>query len=247
MSKTAGFGDNLYIGGYDLSSDVTAVTRIGGGPATLDVTPINASAYVRLGGLRDGVMEFTTAIDPALNAEHTALSPLPVTDVICTYFRGTAAGNDCASCNGRQVNYDWTRGTDGMLAAAVQVTADGYGVEWGTQLTAGIRTDTAATAGTAFDLGAGTAFGAQAYLQVFGFTGTDATVKIQHATTSGGSYSDLIAFNQTTAGRGGQRAATANNATVNEFLKVTTVTTGGFTSLAFAVQITVNPIAGQVF
>ena len=39
----------------------------------------------------------------------------------------------------------------------------------------------------------------------------------------------------------------SNVTTVNEFLKATTVTTGGFSSLTFAVMVVVNPIAGVVF
>lgn len=247
MTKTSGLGDQFYIGGYDLSGNVANLSRIGGGPGSLDVTPINASAYVRLGGVRDGGMDFTTFFDNAAGAEHPALSPLPTADVIASYYRGAVVGNDCANQVSKQVNYDWTRGTDGGLTATVQCVANSFGLEWGTQLTAGIRTDTVATVGPFFDLGASSAFGAQGYLQAFAFAGTDVTVKIQHATTSGGVYSDLITFTQLTTSRHAERVVVSNATTVNEFLKVTTVTTGGFTSLAFAVGITVNAIAGQVF
>jgi hypothetical protein len=247
MTKTAGMGDQFYIGGYDLSGNVANLSRIGGGPGALDLTPINSSAYVRLGGVRDGSMDFTTFFDNAAGAEHPALSPLPTADVIASYYRGTVAGNDCANLVAKQVNYDWTRGTDGGLTATVQCTANAFGLEWGTQLTAGVRTDTVATVGAFFDNGAAFAFGAQAYLQAFAFAGTDVTVKIQHATTSGGAYSDLITFTQLTTSRHAERVVVSNATTVNEFLKVTTVTTGGFTSLAFAVGITVNTLAGQVF
>jgi hypothetical protein len=240
-------GDNFYIGGYDLSGNVASLSRIGGGPVALDLTPINSSAFVRLGGLRDGGIDFTTFFDNAAGAEHPALSTLPTADVIASYYRGAVAGNDCANLVAKQVNYDWTRGQDGSLTGAVQCVANAFGLEWGTQLTAGVRTVPVATVGAFFDLGASSAFGAQGYLQVFAFSGTDVTVKIQHATTSGGAYSDLIAFTQVTTGRQAQRVVVSNATTVNEFLKVTTVTTGGFASLAFAVGITVNAIAGQVF
>jgi hypothetical protein len=248
MAKSTGLGDNFYIGGYDLSGNVSALTRIGGGPAALDVTPINSSAYQRLGGNRDGSMEFTTFMDTAIGFEHAALSTLPTADVISSYYRGQVIGNACANLVAKQVNYDWTRGTDGSLTAAVQCVANGFGLEWGSQLTAGVRTDSTATAGTFFDNGAGFTFGAQGYLQVFAFAGTDVTVKIQHCTTSGGAYTDLITFTQVTSGtRQAQRVVVSNVTTVNEFLKATTVTTGGFSNLVFAAGVTVNQVAGQVF
>lgn len=247
MAKTTGLGDNFYIGGYDLSGNVSNISQISGGPASLDVTPINASAYVRLGGQRTGDMDFTTFMDVAAGAEHTALSGLPTADVIASYYQQPAVGNACANMVAKQINYDWTRGQDGTLTAAVQCQSNSFGLEWGTQLTAGIRTDTTATAGTFFDNGASSSFGAQAYLQVFGFTGTDVTVKIQHATTSGGTYTDLITFTQVTSGNQAQRVVVSNSTTVDEFLKVTTVTSGGFSSVKFAVGITVNATAGQVF
>jgi len=199
--------------------------------------------------LRDGTIEFVTYLDiSAGNSAHALLSQLQTTDVICSYFRGTTLGNPAASLNAKQIDYAPTRASDGSLSLAVQMLGDGNGLEWGSMLTAGKRTDTSATAGSFFDNGAAFAFGAQAYLQAFSFSGTDVTVKVQHATTSGGSYSDLITFSQITGSTPlAQRATVSNVTTVNEFLKVTTVTTGGFSSLVFAVMINVNQVAGVVF
>lgn len=247
MSKQNGLGCALYAGGFDLSGDTQSFTAHGG-PAALDATDITQSGFARLGGKRDAAIDWVSFMDPAAGAEHDALSPLPTTDQIATLLIGPiAVGCPALSQVSKQINYDPARGADGMLTFAINDQANGYGQEWGIVLTAGKRTDTAATAGSPYDNGAGFTFGAQGYLQVFSFTGTDATVKIQHATTSGGVYSDLIAFTQTTSAPGAQRVATSNTTTVNEFLKVTTVTTGGFSSLVFAVQVTVNKIAGVVF
>ena len=186
--------------------------------------------------------------DTAALASHVALSPLPTTDVITTALIGPIAiGCPAVSQVSKQINYDGTRATTGEFTLAVNEQSQGFSQEWGVALTAGKRTDTTATAGSPFDNGAGFTFGAQAYLQVFAFTGTDVTIKVQHCTTSGGSYTDLITFTQTTTAPGAQRVAVSNVTTVNEFLKVTTTTSGGFTSVTFAVQVTVNTIAGQVF
>ncbi len=242
MAKTSGLGDNFYIGGWDLSGDIASLDQVSAPLAVLDVTPINSFANVRIHGLRDGDLQFTSFFDAA--DEHMILSALPRTDTIATYFRGTAVGNPAMSINGKQINYDPTRDATGGLTLKVEVQADGYGLEWGKMLTAGLRTDTTATTGSAFDQGAGTTYGGQAYLQITAFTGTSVDVQIQHATTSGGSYATLIDFGSQTSA-GAFRQTVSNTTTVDEFLKV--VTTGTFSTVTFAVMFVQNQIAGQVF
>lgn len=307
--KTSGLGDNFYIGGYDLSGDLASVDQISGGPALLNVTPISKSANVRIGGLRDGSMQFTTFFEnssavsspavpattvaqvstynfpvlvnviggtvsnvavngsnvgsgdgtyllPALGTiiltysaaptwawtlvgtEHNALSALPRTDTIASYFRGTALGNPAACVNGKQLNYDGTRDNSGNLTLKVEVQGNGFGLEWGQMITAGLRTDTTATTGAAYDLGAGNTHGAQAYLQLVDLVGTSVDVKVRHCTTSGGTYADLIDFGSQAA-IGSFRGTAAG--TVNEFLKV--VTSGTFTYATFAVAFMINTAA----
>lgn len=248
MAKTTGLGDNFYIGGFDLSGDVGSLSTVHGGPAALDVTPINASAFVRLGGLRDGSIEFSTFFENTTSGqgfEHNALAPLPTADVIASYFQGTAVGNAAAGQVSKQVNYDWTRGQDGSLTASVQCVSNAFGLEWGTQLTAGLRSDTTATTGAFFDWGASSAFGAQAYFQLVSFTGTSVTIDVQAATTSGGTYTTTGLTTTAMTAVGAQRLATSNAATINEFTKV--VTTGTFTNAVFAVMVVRNALAAQVF
>jgi len=156
MAKQSGLGDNFYIGGYDLSGNVSSLDQASGGPALLDVTPINVSANTRIGGLRDGDLQFTSFFDPSV--EHPALSTLPRTDVIASYLRGNATGNPAACIYGRQLNYDPTRDTSGNLTLKVEVQGDGYGLHWGTQLTPGIYTTSNSLTGqnTGFEGGIGT-------------------------------------------------------------------------------------------
>lgn len=245
MAKQSGLADNFYIGGYDLSGDVSSLDQISGGPALLDVTPINASANVRIPALRSGDMQFTTFFDPASGLEHAALSTLPTADVIAMYLRGTTIGNPAAAINGKQINYDWTRDNTGALTGKVEVQSNKYGLEWGKNLTAGLRTDSTATTGSAFDDGAASSFGGQAYFMVTAFTGTSVTIDIQSCTTSGGSYATTGLTSAAFTGIGAQRIAVSNTTTINEFLKV--VTTGTFSNAVFAVVFVRNSVAGQVF
>lgn len=158
LSKQSGLGDALFVGGYDLSGDTQSLGAIGGGPAVLDVTGINKSAYERIGGERDGRIEWSSFFNAASAHAHPVLKTLPTADVHIMYCRGTTLGNSCASMVGKQLNYDGNRGDDGAFTFALQAQANGYGLEWGRLATAGVRTDTGATNGTAISYDGGTAY-----------------------------------------------------------------------------------------
>jgi len=246
MAKQGGLGDNFYVAEFDLSGDVGSIGNISGGPAALDVTPVNKSGHERIGGLRTGVMEWSTFFNDADNQAHEALSSLLTTDRVVSYFRGTTLGNPAASEVAKQVNYDGNRANDGGLALAVQALANGYGVQWGRQATAGTRTDTGATNGSSIDDGAASSFGLQAFLHVFAFTGTDATVKLQESSDDGGgdAFADVTGggFTQVT-GVTSERIATADDLAVERYLRVVTTTSGGFSSMDFAVVVVRNETA----
>lgn len=250
MAKSSGLGDGLLIAGYDASGDIQALGNIGGGPAALNMTGINKSAYERIGGLRSGQIEMTTYFNhvAVTGATHDKLATLPTSDVILSYLRGTTLGDPAASIVAKQINYDATRGDDGMLTFAVSAQSNGYGIEWGRQLTAGVRTDTGATNGTSIDTTASASFGGQAYLHVTAFSGTDVTIKIQDSADNV-SFTDVasFAFTAVTAAPTSERIALSNTATIRRYVRAITATTGGFTSVSFAVNMIKNEIAGQVF
>lgn len=314
MAKTSGLGDNFYIGGYDLSGDVSAVDKISGPIATLDSTGINKSANERLFGTRDAALQFTTYFNntgttstpgfpasttPVTNtnawpvfvtitggtltqvfvngvqvgttagtyvvpafgtisvtysvaptwawagvlAEHNALSTLPIADEVATYFRGAAQGGPAGCVLGKQINYDGTRDNKGALTFQVEVDGDGFGMEWGIQMTNGLRADTVATQGPSVDNGALSAFGAQAYFNLVAIIGTSVDILVEHSVDNS-AFTTLIDFGSqasVTSGRG----FVSNTTTVNRYVRVTT--TGTFTYAQFAVMFNRNTIAGQVF
>lgn len=244
MAKQSGLGDRLFVAGFNLSGDIGSLGTIGGGPAPLEVTGIDKSAIERIGGVRDGTIEFSAWFNKATDRAHLRLSPLSTADQIVTYCRGTTLGNPAAAMVAKQINYDGDRGADGSFTLAVQALANGYGLEWGRQGTAGIRTDGSATNGSSIDDTASTAFGLQAYLHVFAFTGTSVTVKIQESSDDGAgdAWADVTGGGFTAAtGVTSQRIATATNLTVERYLRV--VTTGTFSDAQFAVCIVRNQTA----
>jgi hypothetical protein len=236
----------LYVAGFDASGDIQQLGSIGGGPALLNFTAINKSAYERQGGLRSGQIEYTAFFNtvPVTGGIHEKLAALPRTDQILTYCRGTTLGDPAASLVAKQVNYDPTRADDGMLTFGVSAQSNGYGIEWGRQLTAGLRTDTAATLGTGIDTTASASFGGQAYLHVTAFTGTDVTIKIQDSADNV-TFADVagFAFTQVTAAPASERIALGSTATLRRYLRATTVTTGGVTSVTFSVNVIKNDTA----
>jgi hypothetical protein len=247
VAKQSGLGDNFYVGGVDLSGDISALDQISTARAVIDVTGIDKSANERIHGIKDGGFAFTSFFNPSAGQAFPTLKALPTADVACSYFRGTTIGNPAASCIGKQINYDGNRTDSGELTFKASVQGNGYGLEWGRMLTAGKRTDTTATSpATGVDTLASASFGAQAYLHVFAFTGTSVTVTLQDS-------ADNISFTAmgtpmvfaaaTTVGT--QRISIANTSTVRRYVRA--ITTGTFTNAVFAVNLVKNEEAGVVF
>lgn len=235
MSKSGGMGDNFYVDGFDLSGDINSLSRIGGGPAALDMTDITQSAFERAGGLKDGAMDFTSYMNDSVGHATAVLNDLPTTDIQFYYARGTTIGNAAAVMIAKQNNFDGTRATDTMLTFQVAAQSNGFGLEWGNQLTAGKRSDTTATSpATGVDFLASTSFGWQAYLQVFTFTGTSCTVTLQDSADNA-AFAGFTgsAFTAATARSTQRLASSSPTATVRQYVRA--ITTGTFSQCTFAV------------
>lgn len=232
MSKESGIGDQLYLDSTDLSGTTGAISAISAPFAQLSVTDITQSAPQRLAGQMDGTITFSSWFDPTV--AHPKLSALPTGDAYGTYFHRATLGNPAASLVAKQIGYDPNRGADGSLAVATTLTANGYGLEWGKQLTAGKRSDTTATNGTSVDGSAATALGLVAYLHVFSFTGTSCTVTIQDSADNS-SFSAITggAFTAAT-GTTKERIETATNGAVRRYVRI--ATSGTFSQCTFAVN-----------
>lgn len=246
MAKETGLGDFFFLDGYDLSGDVGAISNLHGGPNPIEVTGINKSAYERLGGQFSGEVEWAGFWNTAAGQEHAALSPLPVTDRICSYYHQAIIGYPAASMQLVQGNYDPTRSDKGELTTKLQGESDLWPLEWGEQLTAAQINITTAGSQNGFDYGATlgtTAFGLQAYMHVFAVTGTSATVNIQHSNDNAGTdpYTTVASFAAATTGHTAQRIATSGATSIKRWLRVNV--TGTFSSFTFAVMAVKNATA----
>lgn len=244
MAKTTGMGAAFYIDGYDLSGDIGSLSRISSTRGVTEVPGIDVSAQERLHVHKDGGLEYSAWFNPTTGQSHPVLSVIPSTDRHAMYLHRATLGAPAAACVAKQTDFSPNRPADGSFTLGVTVESNAYGLEWGDMLTAGKQTDTAAGNGTGVDLLASTAFGLQAYLQVFSFTGTSVTVTIQESSDNGvgDAWAAVTggAFTAATA-RGTQRIQTARGQTVERYLRV--ATTGTFTSAVFAVMVVKNPVS----
>lgn len=255
MAKSSGLGGALYVSGYDVSGDIQQFTA-SSPRQTIDVTGINKKAFERIFGTRDGNIDMTTFFNPsevAGNSIHQRMSPLPTADQLVTASPIEPVLGGMAACLiSKQLNYDMKRTNSGEVNFDVSSQANGYGLEWGSLLTAGTRTDTAATNGASVDFGVGSPplfngsalFGAQFYLHVFAFTGTSVTVKIQESSDNGAgdAWADVTGATFTAAtGITFQRLETARGQTVERYLRA--VTTGTFSNAVFSVVAVRNDVS----
>jgi hypothetical protein len=244
MAKGDGLGVRLLVAGYDISGDIGSIERIAGGHAVNPNTGVDKFAVEREALLVDGGFDYTAFFNKAAGQAHLVLRDLPTADEQTMYLHKTTIGNPAAACVAKRIDYAGPkRAATGQMVFNISVVANGFGLEWGRQLTAGLRTDTGATNGTTVDFGQANAFGLQAYLQVTGFTGTDATVKLQMDDNSGFTTPTDVTgggFAAITTAPQAQRIQTSRTFAVERYLRVTTTTSAGFSSLAFAVMVNVN-------
>lgn len=242
MAKQSGLGDLVLFAGVDVSGDVGSLGEIGGGPAAEPITGVDKSAVERIGLLRDGRMNWSSWFNPA--RAHLTYNDLPTTDVFVAYGRGRSLGSPMAALNAKLVDYAGTRAANGSLTFGLQAVGNGYGLEWGEQITAGLRTDTGATSpATGVDFtDVSTLFGWQAYLQVTAFTGTSVTVTLQDSADNS-AFANLTgaAFTAVSAAPAWQRLEGGRTATVRRYVRA--ITSGTFSSASFNVMFVRNRTA----
>lgn len=153
MAKESGLGQQIYVGGYDLSGDVGVINNAACPRALFEVTAINKSAVERVNGRADGLIDFNSWFNDAALAEHPALKTLPTTDVLVLWATGGSVGDPAMALTAKQANYDGSRGADGSLAFNVAASVNGVAPEWGEMLTSGQDTHASASSSASKDDG----------------------------------------------------------------------------------------------
>lgn len=234
VTKRTGLGDNLYVHGYDLSGDTGSIDNLACPRPLLDVTGINKSAFERVMGRSDAQVDWTSWFNDAALAAHAALSPLPTTDIIISYLRGTSQGDPAAMAVVKQLNYDPSRQADGALSFGVQAQGSaGVALEWGEQLTAGQDTIASSGAQASKDDGASSAAGLAAVLQVVDIDSGTPTVVIEDSANDS-TWATLISFTAVANGSEPTAERKTVSGTVNRYLRLNP--TGTFSDLDLVVS-----------
>lgn len=166
MAKRSGLGNRLYVGGYDISGDVGAISTLSTPRGVQDVTGIDKSANERNLLKADADLSFDTWFNDASNEIHTALSGLPTTNRQAIFAISTTRGEPGFAIQAKQLNYDWNRAADGALSGSTSLSQAGGNVPaWGDMIA---MKETIASAGSLTgDIDVQTTAGVVCYLQIF--------------------------------------------------------------------------------
>ena len=236
MAKKSGLGQQIFVHGYDLSGDVSAINNAGSPRDLLDATALNASAHERFVGLSDGNLGVSSWFNDATEQEHDAFKGLVTTDRIVVWAFGATRGDVAACLVAKQLNYDGSRGTDGSLSFTIDTqAASGVPLEWGNTLTTGKETHGSAGSSTSRDDGAATSAGMVGYLSITDIDSGTPTVTIQQSSDNGSSdaFATVLSFTAVAAAAAPTSERVTVSGAVERYLRITT--TGTFSNLDFCV------------
>lgn len=227
MAKTSAKNGIILIGGYNLSTyamDYEANESVD----PVEVTGLSDGSHNFIPGQRIARITSNMLWDVAANKVHAAIAALP-TKHVTIMPEGYVLGNPTISMPFMQANYN----PSGNPASAISVGAieflsygDNAGIEHGYALAHDTITST--TTGTGFDdiSGAAVTAACSGTLHVWTPTSTDTyVVKIQHSTTLGSGYADLVTFTLNGTARNSERVAVASG-TVNRYRRIVATRTG---------------------
>lgn len=236
MAFEAGYNARLLLGSYSLSQFTDSISTASS-TDMLDVTVHESTSHAKefIPGLSSSTLTVKGPAD--VSGSSTALvgqlntwkggSGTPVT----FGHKGFAVNQDILLVNGLETTFDVSSTVAGRVEWSAAALNHNLTSHNGVSLH-DLSAETATGNGTEVDSGASSANGAVGHIHVTAFSGlTSMAVKVRHATSSGGTYSDLLTFT-TATGLTSERVTVTG--TVNQFLKLafTAVGTG---SITFAV------------
>lgn len=250
MAISSAIGGRAFLDEFNLSDTTSHVAAMQFDVGQLNKTTIQDSAMARLDGLRDGRLATVSHFDDATGKSHDAWADFPASraDRILTWAHRGTLGAAAISCYGQQEQLTYRLEQNGDLLLDAAVVGNGYGVEAGHLLTAGLQASTGTEALTGVDDGAGAAtdWGAQFYLHVTAFTGTSVDIMIQDSDDDASTdpYVDIAAFTQVT-GPTFERIQTSRTENIKEWLRVDL--DGTYTALSLVVVAVPNRLAAVNF
>lgn len=234
MAKKAGFPQNFYIGGQDISGDVGSIDSAAFKRNLGPLTGIDKSAEERIALLGDGSLSWKGWFnDAADDAWHAALKTIADGNVRVAWALGLTIGDQACFLEAVRFNYDLSRGEDGSLTVSAEAQGSGgVCLEWGVLLTPGKITKTANFDGASVDNGASSASGMVGFFQVFDNTPDAGTASLAvQDSPDNAIFTSRITFSP---GADNKTQRDVFNGTVQRYVHAT-LTVGTSTSVTYAV------------
>ncbi len=231
MSNVHGKDTELYLGDTNISEWISS-TQITVSNALADVSAYADEDRNYLGGIISGSVALSGMYDGAADAIDTELTNALKTQTLFSAAYGQALSDRWVGMQSQATDYTVSNPVGDVVAISYAASADD-GVSRGTVLHPIANVESSAGEETKVDHTQASALGAVGFLHVTAFTGTNITIKIEDGATSGGAFSDLIAFTQVTGITAERKEVAAAADTPNVWLKVSW--TGTFSSCTFIV------------
>ena len=236
MAKSSGLGQRMYVHGFDISGDVSAINTWSTPSEVLPATGIDKSAHERMYGRQDGLLDFASYFNDATDQEHDALKGLVKTDRLLMWLLGTTRGDPVACLFGKQMNYDFDRPASGALLATVQAKANGFAGEWADLLVAKVTHSSNGATETGIDGTAQSTAGGVGFLQHFSASAGTVEYDIDDSSDStngvDGSWATLLSFSDVSTPWAATAERVAVSGTVERWVRA--LTEGTFTAAVFA-------------
>tara|TARA_Y100000593_G_C4211180_1_gene286900 strand:+ start:103 stop:822 length:720 start_codon:yes stop_codon:yes gene_type:complete len=236
MAIQNGLNVRLWVDGKDLSGSANALDGAGYTQNLYETTPLNSSAITRIPGLVDGNLSVSGYFDTTDDAPWAEDSgKLPSADLVVLTALDSGVGDPSVGMLAKEGEYNVSRASGSAITVNSSFSGNGMGGEFGEMLTAFDDTHSSAGSGTVVDSGAASTAGGAGYMQIISLSSGTPTVKIQHATSSSGTYSDLITFTATGTSAVPTAERVTASGTINRYIKV--VTTGTFSNAKIVVAL----------
>lgn len=235
MAFVHGKNASVLVDQYDLTAYLNQAS-VGKKGQAVKTTVFGLDDHTYMAGLEEGSASLGGLFDGSANAVDEVLNTaLGGSQVVTVAWPGYGAiGNGAAMLQSREASYQIRATNNDAVRVTAGLTAD-TGARFGTILHP-LTARTGAANYASVDNGASSAFGSVAQLHVTAFTGTDVTIKVTDSTNDS-TFADHITFASVT-GVGSERATVAG--TVNRYARVELSTSGGFTTVTFAVSFVRN-------
>jgi hypothetical protein len=227
MAKVSSKNGVIVIGGYSLSSFAADYT-VDYSNNPLDVTGFGDGWQNFIPGEFSGQMALNMYWDTAANSTNAALLAMGK-KCVTIIPDGYVLGNPCVTMYAEQANFNPTGDPSAALMVS-NVLFQTSGVDGGPlpaqALAHGTITDTTTGTGFVDDTDAAVTQRCAGVLHVWTPCAADTyVVKIQHATSVGGAYSDLVTFTLNGSARASEKVAVASG-TINKYRRVLATRTG---------------------